>query len=164
MTLDKNQLQREYNQLNSTYNQLKNELGEVFSEGWRRFGSSFYKKFTESKTWYESRRECEERGADLVIINSKEEQDFVGQLDTNKNSWIGLKWEWSTWKQGHEWKWVDGSPLTTFWAAGSSQHQYNQLEYAAVCCNNEKEWTYSYSINKKNWICEKKIQDFIVET
>ncbi|XP_061597413.1 CD209 antigen-like protein E isoform X2 [Cololabis saira] len=112
MTLDKEQLQREHDQLNNTYNRQKNELdGEC--HGWRRFGCSFYKKFTESKTWTESRRECEKRGADLVIINSKEEQDFVGQLYTNETSWIGLKAEWLPSKQKFEWKWVDGSPLTT---------------------------------------------------
>ncbi|XP_061597582.1 killer cell lectin-like receptor subfamily I member 1 [Cololabis saira] len=88
ITLNKDQLQREhnrqntsysqlqvkYNQLINTYNQLKNELDGECHDGWRRFGSSFYRKFTESKTWSESRRECEKRGADLVIINSKEEQ------------------------------------------------------------------------------------------
>ncbi|XP_061598123.1 C-type lectin 9a-like [Cololabis saira] len=137
-------------------NQLKTKLNRECSEGWRRFGSSFYRKFTESKTWTESRRECEKRGADLVIISSKEEQDFVGQLDTDENSWIGLKAEWSTSKQIFEWKWVDGSPLKTmFLTAGWSPHQHNQLEYAALCCTYEGKWTYSYHAYKKNWICEK---------
>ncbi|XP_061598133.1 C-type lectin domain family 6 member A-like [Cololabis saira] len=171
ITLDKDQLQREHdqlntsyselqvkhNQLNNTYNQLKNELDGECHEGWRRFGSSFYRRFTESKTWSESRRECVKRGADLVIINSKEEQDFVGKLYTNENSWIGLKAEWSTSKQRFEWKWVDGSPLTTtFLTAGWSQHQYNQREYAAVCCTNEGKWTYLLHTFSNNWICEKK--------
>ncbi|XP_061598223.1 hepatic lectin-like [Cololabis saira] len=174
MTLDKNQLQTEHDQLNTSYSRLEakhdqlnntyNQLKDDYLGGWRRFGSSFYKRFPESKTWSESRRECEERGADLVIINSKEEQDFVRRLNTNKNSWIGLKAEWS-WEQGHEWKWVDGSPVTTtFWAAGSSPHQDNQVEYAAVCCNNEGKWTFSYHTYYKNWICEKKIHVFIVES
>ncbi|XP_061598132.1 C-type lectin domain family 4 member A-like isoform X2 [Cololabis saira] len=112
LTLEVNQLKTKLIQLNN-YNQLLNNVSGECPEGWRRFGSSFYKKFTESKTWSESRRECEKRGADLVIISSKEEQDFVGQLDTNENSWIGLKAEWSQSKQIFEWKWVDGSPLTT---------------------------------------------------
>ncbi|XP_061598130.1 hepatic lectin-like [Cololabis saira] len=163
VTLEINQLKTKLNQLNNTYNQLLNNVSGECPEGWKRFGSSFYKKFTESKTWSESRRECEERGADLVIINSKEEQDFVGQLDTNENSWIGLKAEWSRSKQELEWKWVDGSPLTTtFWAAGSSQDQYNQQQYPAVCCTTEGKWKSSYYTYNKNWICEKKKQDFIV--
>ncbi|XP_061598140.1 C-type lectin domain family 4 member D-like [Cololabis saira] len=165
VTLEVNQLKTKLNQLNNTYNQLLNNVSGECPEGWRRFGSSFYRKFTESKTWFESRRDCEERGADLVIINSKEEQDFVGQLDTKQTSWIGLKAEWSTRKREYEWKWVDGSPLTTtFWAAGRSQHQYSQREHAVVCCTNEGKWKYSYHTSNNNWICEKKIQAFIVET
>ncbi|XP_061597411.1 CD209 antigen-like protein A [Cololabis saira] len=165
ITSDKDELQREYNQLNNTYNRQKNELDGECHEGWRRFGSSLYRKFTESKTWSESRKECEERGADLVIINSKEEQDFVGRLYTNETSWIGLKAEWSTSKEEYEWKWVDGSPLTTmFWVAAQSPHQHNKREHAAVCCTNEGKWKYSYYTSNYNWICEKKIQEFIVES
>ena len=48
--------------------------GKLCPEGWRRFGCSCYYKSTEKKTWSQSRRLCQERGADLVIINSKEEQ------------------------------------------------------------------------------------------
>uniref|UniRef100_A0A3P9DPR2 C-type lectin domain-containing protein n=1 Tax=Maylandia zebra TaxID=106582 RepID=A0A3P9DPR2_9CICH len=43
-------------------------------EGWTRFGSKFYFKSTENKTWSDSRRACQDKGADLVMINSKEEQ------------------------------------------------------------------------------------------
>ncbi|XP_029605395.1 C-type lectin domain family 12 member B-like [Salmo trutta] len=43
-------------------------------EGWRFFDSSFYFLSTEKKTWEKSRQDCLERGADLVIINSREEK------------------------------------------------------------------------------------------
>ncbi|XP_061598128.1 CD209 antigen-like protein A isoform X1 [Cololabis saira] len=165
VTLEVNQLKTKLNQLNNTYNQLLNNVSGECPDGWRRFGSSFYKKFTESKTWSESRKDCEKRGADLVIINSKEEQDFVRRLNTNGYSWIGLKAERSTRTQEYEWKWVDGSPLTTtFWFAGWSQDQYNRHGYAALCCTNKGKWTYSYYTHSNHWICEKKIQDFFVES
>uniref|UniRef100_A0A3Q3N3Q5 C-type lectin domain-containing protein n=1 Tax=Mastacembelus armatus TaxID=205130 RepID=A0A3Q3N3Q5_9TELE len=46
-------------------------------EGWTRFGCSCYFKSTEKKWWYESRTDCRNKGADLVSINSKEEQVSV---------------------------------------------------------------------------------------
>lgn len=42
--------------------------------GWMYFDSSLYYISTEEKNWNDSRQDCKERGIDLVIINSKEEQ------------------------------------------------------------------------------------------
>uniref|UniRef100_A0A3B1KI08 C-type lectin domain-containing protein n=2 Tax=Astyanax mexicanus TaxID=7994 RepID=A0A3B1KI08_ASTMX len=67
-----------------------------------KFGSSYYYISSEKKNWNVARQDCRNRGADLVIINSREEQQ-------NKYIWIGLT---DAEKEG-EWKWVDGSPLTT---------------------------------------------------
>ncbi len=41
---------------------------------WTCYQSSFYYKSNEKKNWTESRRDCTERGADLIIINNREEQ------------------------------------------------------------------------------------------
>ncbi len=46
----------------------------LLTVGWTCYQSSFYYKSNEKKNWTESRRDCTERGADLIIINNREEQ------------------------------------------------------------------------------------------
>ncbi|XP_045567272.1 C-type lectin domain family 12 member B-like, partial [Salmo salar] len=89
LTKERDQLQTRYNnltkerdQLQTRYNTLTTEKGHIQAklfvieqhcqEGWRYFDSSLYLLSTETKTWKESREDCRERGADLVIINSRE--------------------------------------------------------------------------------------------
>uniref|UniRef100_A0A4W5QZB8 C-type lectin domain-containing protein n=1 Tax=Hucho hucho TaxID=62062 RepID=A0A4W5QZB8_9TELE len=84
--------------------------GRPCPEGWKKSGSSCYYTTTVIKTWEESRKDCNERGAHLVIINSKEEQTFINGLNGPGNeTWIGL----TNVDTKGTWKWVDGTPLTT---------------------------------------------------
>ncbi len=41
---------------------------------WTCFQSSFYYMSNETKNWTESKRYCTERGADLIIINNRNEK------------------------------------------------------------------------------------------
>ncbi|XP_066518035.1 CD209 antigen-like protein A isoform X1 [Hoplias malabaricus] len=73
----------------------------------KKYGSSYYYILEWTKTWSKAREDCREKGGDLLIINSKEEQEFINKQGIN--TWIGLT---DAEKEG-EWKWVDGSALTT---------------------------------------------------
>ncbi|KAM9449634.1 CD209 antigen-like protein 2 isoform 2-T2 [Clarias gariepinus] len=99
--------------------QFKQENSELHSMilqlGWRFFNSRIYIS-TENKTsWFESSKDCKRRGADLVIINSTEEQEFISKHFGSIEAWIGL-----TDKDTEgTFKWVDNSALTTpFWWNG----------------------------------------------
>ncbi|XP_026156724.1 CD209 antigen-like protein A [Mastacembelus armatus] len=97
-------------QLQEEVKKLKDKTeGKWCPEGWTRFGCSCYFKSTQEKYWDESRTDCLNKGADLVSINSKEEQEFVTKLNVKGQSWIGLFRENT---QTSTWKWVDGSALT----------------------------------------------------
>ncbi|RVE67062.1 hypothetical protein OJAV_G00113620 [Oryzias javanicus] len=153
-----NLLQTELSVVNKTLldeiNQLKNKTeGKSCPEGWMRFRNRCYYKSTEKKTWFDSRIFCQDNGADLVTINSKEEQEFVSEMNQNDESWIGVVSQWSE-KSTTKWKWVDGSPvLQQFWEKEFPKAQFNY--YCAVALNAEGKWTQQYPIQDIYWICEK---------
>uniref|UniRef100_A0A673VW67 C-type lectin domain-containing protein n=1 Tax=Salmo trutta TaxID=8032 RepID=A0A673VW67_SALTR len=70
-TTERDQLQNSLISTTTERDQLQNRS---CPEGWRRFGCGCYYLSTEEKAWTESRQDCLERGADLVIVNSEEEQ------------------------------------------------------------------------------------------
>lgn len=53
---------------------------QLFLAGWKRFRCSCYYKFTEKKNWTDSRTDCQSKGADLVIITTREEHVSVCHL------------------------------------------------------------------------------------
>uniref|UniRef100_A0A8B9R3H1 C-type lectin domain-containing protein n=1 Tax=Astyanax mexicanus TaxID=7994 RepID=A0A8B9R3H1_ASTMX len=118
-------------------------------EGWIYFSSSIYYVSTEKKNWTESRDDCRERGSDLLIINSREEQNFINMWRKYQEVWIGLG---DSETEG-VWKWVDGSELITgFWRAGEPNSNGDE-----DCVINEWNWA-DYPCNSQfNWICEKRI-------
>ncbi|KAJ8388239.1 hypothetical protein AAFF_G00136100 [Aldrovandia affinis] len=77
-------------------------------EGWEESDSKCYYVSTERRSWRDSRSDCLKLGADLVIIESIEEQEFISKLTNRKGEdlyWIGLSETEGTWL------WVDGTPL-----------------------------------------------------
>uniref|UniRef100_A0A7N6AMA4 C-type lectin domain-containing protein n=1 Tax=Anabas testudineus TaxID=64144 RepID=A0A7N6AMA4_ANATE len=150
-----NNLNDNYNNLNKNFTDLQKTVAEKFCpEGWRKFGCSCYFKSSDKTTWSESIRDCQNRGSDLVMINSKEEQEFVTKLNMNEEFWIGLKTEWT--EQQWKWKWVDGSPLKeTFEVTG--ELKYHTDKFYVAFSDQRGEWTKSryYDYHQKTWICEK---------
>ncbi|XP_033985047.1 CD209 antigen-like protein D isoform X3 [Trematomus bernacchii] len=76
-------------------------------QGWVYFNHSFYYISAIRKSWQESRDDCQQRNADLIIINSKDEQEFARRF--KQATWIGL----TDRESNGTWRWVDGTALET---------------------------------------------------
>ncbi|KAG7313931.1 hypothetical protein KOW79_022427 [Hemibagrus wyckioides] len=126
-----NNLNKERDQLQLERDQYHQELSNLHSVlsnlGWRFFSTSIYNISTEKKNWNKSRQDCRNKGADLVIINSREEQEFINKSFGGTQAWIGLT---DRVTEG-EFKWVDGSPLNTkFWWDGEPNDFKNREDCA----------------------------------
>ncbi|KAJ7999634.1 hypothetical protein DPEC_G00196440 [Dallia pectoralis] len=119
---------------------------------------SFKEKINLIKTWEDSRRDCEEKNADLLIIKSREEQVYLHGLN-NEVFWIGLTDK----KHEGKWMWVDGTELTTgYWAGGQPDNRNNMDEDCAARwsgeSNPEKSWHDAPCNELHYWMCEEKFQ------
>uniref|UniRef100_A0A4W5QPW2 C-type lectin domain-containing protein n=1 Tax=Hucho hucho TaxID=62062 RepID=A0A4W5QPW2_9TELE len=156
LTEERDQLHKERDDLMSQFSNLK----QTCPEGWQiKLESSWYFLSTVKKSWRESRQDCLERGADLVIINSDKEQEFL--FGFNKRAWIGLT---DSVTEG-TWKWVDGTPLTTprYWYLQQPDNGGDNPENGEEDCvelNTEtwrpvKAWNDLSCLHNRCWICEK---------
>ncbi|KAL7841376.1 hypothetical protein SRHO_G00250670 [Serrasalmus rhombeus] len=132
------------------------EIEKAKQQGWTFFNTSMYFISTGWKIWSESRQDCRQRGADLVSINNREEQDFIEVLRRGQKAWIGL----TDSETERVWKWVDGSALTTtFW--GDSEPNSNAGDedcvVTGVGSDALKNWADYPCYFQFVWICEKSI-------
>ncbi|XP_036000781.1 CD209 antigen-like protein C isoform X2 [Fundulus heteroclitus] len=131
--------------------ELKKKLNTLAQPGWTLFRSRAYYISPTKKSWQESRAYCQSVDADLMIINSREEQVFANSFKLHM--WIGLT---DSETEG-TWKWVDGSPLTTsYWGSqepnGKTEENCGEIKSFTT----ERSWNDGTCSLQLNWICEMK--------
>ncbi|KAL1266675.1 hypothetical protein QQF64_002350, partial [Cirrhinus molitorella] len=115
LTNERDQLKIKNTNLINKTQELRNELH--IRDGWIYYQFSLYYMSNVTKNWTESRQDCLKRGADLIIINNIEEQDFVMNMPGFAAVYIGL----TDIDVESVWTWVDGSILNSgngSWASG----------------------------------------------
>ncbi|KAJ8280759.1 hypothetical protein GJAV_G00058660 [Gymnothorax javanicus] len=123
-------------------------------EDWEQFGSKCYYFSTEKKSWTDSRNACIKQGADLVVIEREEEQDFITK-HVREDSWIGL----SDSENEGAWLWVDKTSLRIqLWIKGEPDNHYQPGNKTGANCaitvTQSQTWedTHCYSLHKT--VCE----------
>ncbi|XP_028264185.1 C-type lectin domain family 4 member E-like [Parambassis ranga] len=122
---------------------------------WTILGCSCYLVSSKSGSWDEGRADCRERGADLVVIDSIQEQTFLSTFITHR-SWIGL----TDRDEEGTWKWIDGTPLTlTEWDwkqpdNGNKDPMYGEEDCAQIIAKENSRWNDVSCAAQLKWICE----------
>ncbi|KAM3624081.1 uncharacterized protein V6R79_018699 [Siganus canaliculatus] len=144
---DRDEWQKKFEAMTKERDDLQTKLQE-----WMCIRDSFYHVSSTAKTWQQSREECQRHGADLIVINSKEEQIFANRF--KKQVWIGLT---DSETEG-TWKWVDGTALkTSYW--GSNEPNGGKRENCGEIktFDSENSWNDLNCSIPRSWICEKKV-------
>ncbi|KAL6110591.1 uncharacterized protein ACO6RY_19642 [Pungitius sinensis] len=124
--------------------------------GWASFQYSCYFTSSGKNNWTEGREYCQKKGADLAVIKSQDEMLFINGLYTSeKHIWIGLTDEGI---EG-EWKWVDGTPLTTTFWGKDQPNSFNGRNQDCVEFQQKADgrsiWNDENCNIKQQFICEK---------
>ncbi|XP_023560917.1 CD209 antigen-like protein C isoform X2 [Octodon degus] len=119
---------------------------------WTVFKENCYFFSKLKKNWTDSVTACEEVEAQLVIVESAEEQSFLHETSKKKGvAWMGL----SDQKDESTWSWVDGSPLkeefTKYWMPGEPNND-NEEDCAEF---RSEGWNNGQCELNKFWICKK---------
>ncbi|XP_076585506.1 uncharacterized protein LOC143320027 [Chaetodon auriga] len=162
LTHKTSQLENEKTLLKEMNTNLTNERDELQKEietthcpaKWIKFGSSCYFLPAVKKNWSDSKNSCENRNAQLVIISSREEQEFMTLF--GPGVWIGLTRDH---KSLDSWKWVNGTRLFKgYWrenqpdSTGSYNQRENCVEIGSGGINN---WNDLQCYRNRKFICEK---------
>ncbi|XP_055990684.1 C-type lectin domain family 4 member A-like [Sorex fumeus] len=120
-------------------------------KNWNPFGSNCYFFSSEEKNWTDSEKHCAEMQAHLLVVDSKEEEDFIeNNLNEDHVYYLGL----SDLKNGH-WEWVNDTPYNqsvTFWHQNEPNNDYEHCVTLDFRC----EWGWNdMSCNEpEHSICE----------
>ncbi|XP_012787351.2 C-type lectin domain family 10 member A [Sorex araneus] len=102
-------LARDLNSLNCKIASLKNNGSQTSCcpTNWLENEGSCYWFSSSGKSWHEADKYCQLENAHLVVINSREEQNFVQKHIGSSYTWMGLS------DPDGIWKWADGTDYET---------------------------------------------------
>ncbi|EDL74965.1 CD209a antigen (predicted), isoform CRA_a [Rattus norvegicus] len=119
---------------------------------WTAFQGNCYFFSVAQKSWNDSATACHNVGAQLVVIKSEEEQNFLQKTSKKRGyTWMGL----IDINKESTWHWVDGSPLTLTFMKYWNKGEPNNVGDKDCAEFREDGWNDTKCDNKKFWICKK---------
>lgn len=106
-------------------------------DGWIGFQKNCYYFSKQERDWNSSRKQCSTQHADLTVINTKEEMDFLRQQKSIDDLWIGLEMT-----KSQSGKWVNGEIFNKWFdVRGNEKCAYLSDDGVATArCYTERKW------------------------
>ncbi|XP_048106890.1 CD209 antigen-like [Alosa alosa] len=151
VTQERDQLLSSNSNLMRERDQLQDIIDQVpCPKGWNVY-SKCYLISSPEKPWSEARQVCQAMGADLVTIESEEEQVYINGL--GRWGWIGLQ------RSGMNWTWVNDRPLSegpVFWEPGQPNSNTENCVLSSPNVENPTSNWHDYPCSSMFYpICEK---------
>uniref|UniRef100_A0A8I5ZTZ4 CD209d molecule n=1 Tax=Rattus norvegicus TaxID=10116 RepID=A0A8I5ZTZ4_RAT len=136
--------------------QLKTEVHDGLCQpcprDWTFFNGSCYFFSKSQRNWHNSITACKELGAQLVIVETDEEQTFLQQTSKTRGpTWMGL----SDMHNEATWHWVDGSPLSPSFAQYWNRGEPNNVGDEDCAEFSGDGWNDLRCDTRIFWICKK---------
>ncbi|KAM5215225.1 asialoglycoprotein receptor 1-like isoform 1-T1 [Hipposideros larvatus] len=171
---EQQELKEDYSKMLLQVQQLAKDLTSLYCEmaalksndtqntccpaNWLEHEDSCYLFSSTGKPWNETNKYCQLRNAHLVVINSREEQNFVVQHTSSRNTWIGLT------DQNGSWKWVDGTDYETGfknWSPDQPDDWYGHGLGGGEDCvhfRDDGHWNDNVCQRPYRWVCETELK------
>ncbi|XP_028995999.1 CD209 antigen-like protein E isoform X2 [Betta splendens] len=161
-------LQTEKSRLQSNISALEGSCGKCLP-GWTLFNSSCYffsylESATVKKNWADSRADCVGRGADLVVIDSQEEQKFasnsINKMKTSTSVWENGFWTGLTDTEAEgAWVWINNVTEVEqrYWMDGEPNNYGGGEDCGVIIYSRSNPWKTRYDGHchtPLHWICE----------
>ncbi|XP_067396467.1 C-type lectin domain family 4 member G-like [Emydura macquarii macquarii] len=148
------ELARDLKRLQSDQAMLKVEVAtrSICPACWLPNAGNCYYFSTVHQNWSYAKQACKDQGAQLIIIENQQEQEFLTKNSKGKNYWIGLN---DIDKEG-TFKWIDHSSVSyRNWDQGEPNDDHNREDCVHILKNGK--WNDApCGMNQDGWICEKK--------
>ncbi|XP_002826982.3 C-type lectin domain family 10 member A isoform X1 [Pongo abelii] len=157
MLLRVQQLVQDLNKLTcqvATLNNNASTEGTCCPVSWVEHQDSCYWFSRSGMSWAEAEKYCQLKNAHLVVINSREEQNFVQEHLGSTYTWMGLS------DPEGAWKWVDGTDYVTGfqnWKPGQPDDwQGHGLGGGEDCAHFHPDGMWNDDVCQKpyHWVCE----------
>ncbi|XP_048382160.2 CD209 antigen-like protein C [Stegostoma tigrinum] len=140
-----------------TFCRIINCTSDLCHKSWAPYQGHCYYFSRTILGWEESRQNCISQGAELLVVQSEDEQEFVSEHNRSRAYWIGIKDN----PLEATWTWVDGTTLREnlmFWDQNKPDSHFDyELEAFRNCVYLHRGgWSNAVCSSPQYWICKRR--------